>query len=122
MSQHDSDFRRQILGREVDVTPQVREALARRLAKVDQFLLRREAFEIVSGGEPMESGVKIFAREGHDAFGSEHAPCRRKFLNKTRVVAQTWQKLRSSLRTAIARCRAQSGNPTIRLPDYPITR
>ena len=67
--QHDADFRRKILGREVDVTPEVREALRGRRAKIDQFLLCREAFQIVLGGEPMESGVKIFPREGHDAIG-----------------------------------------------------
>jgi hypothetical protein len=75
-AQHDADFRRKILGREVDVTPEVREALRGCRAKIDQFLLCREAFQIVLGGEPMESGVKIFPREGHDAIGREHGPCR----------------------------------------------
>jgi hypothetical protein len=66
-AQHDGDFRRKILSREVDVTPEVREALRGRRAKIDQFLFCGEAFQIVLGGEPMESGVKIFPREGHDA-------------------------------------------------------
>ena len=67
--------RRQFLNRQVHVTPQVREPLRGRLAQVVQFLLRREAIEIVPGGEAVETHVEIFSGERHDAvIGARPVP------------------------------------------------